>query len=89
MLDVIIKVRVAQSAEKEIIGLKEALANEIERWGTTDIEGIDVRQVYDLENDIIGLMSTKDFVDEFKRRNLTIEELRNVSSAVIELGKIK
>lgn len=88
MLDVIIKVRVAQSAEKEVIGLKEALANEIERWGTTDIEGIDVRQVEISESNEISYLTTADFVDEFKRRNLSDKELRNISAAVIEVMKI-
>lgn len=93
MLDVIIKVRVLSGAEDEIIGIKESLSNEIERWGWVDVVSIDVKPVEKPQKiklgNVIRDKLTKDKVEyELKAKNITLEEMQEIIAAIIDLQKL-
>lgn len=93
MLDVIIKVRVLPGAEDEIIGIKEALSNEIERWGWVDVVSVDVKPVEKPQQIKLGSVIrdklTKDkVIYELKAKNITVEEMQEIIAAIIDLQKI-
>lgn len=93
MLDVIIKVRVLPGAEDEIIGIKESLANEIERWGWVDVISIDVKPVEKPQqikfgNVIRDKLTKEKAICEFKAKNITVEEMQEIIAAIIEMTRI-
>lgn len=93
MLDAIIKVRVLPGAEDEIIGIKESLSNEIERWGWVDVVSIDVKPVekpqqIKLGNVIRDKLTKEKAICELKAKNITVEETQEIIAAIIELQRI-
>lgn len=93
MLDVIIKVRVLSGAEDEIIGIKESLSNEIERWGWVDVVNIDVKPIEAAQQIRIGnvirdKLTKETVLKELKKRSYSVEELQEIVSAIVELTRL-
>ena len=92
MIEVIITAKLLDSAEPDIIGIKEALASVVEEW--IDCISIDVRAsaplqlTFEDKPEIRQKVTVAAVVEELKKRNLTIEEYRNIEEALIELTRI-
>lgn len=93
MLELKITAKLLNSAEKEIIGIKEVLASTIEKWA--DVIHIDVTASEPLQLTLEDKVKIRPKVTmqlalaELIKLDLTLEEMQNVAAALIELTKIE
>ena len=94
MLELKITAKMLDVAEPEIIGIKEALSNLIEKWA--DVVYIDVKPSPPLQLKIIENKTTvrekltvSKALEEIEKASLTVEEMQNIISAIIEINKIE
>lgn len=93
MLELKITAKLLNSAEKDIIGIKEVLASTIEKWA--DVISIDVTTSEPLQltledkPQIRPKVTMQTALSEITKQNLTLEEMQNIVSALIELTKIE
>lgn len=90
MIEVIVTAKFLNTAEADMIGIKDALAAVVEKW--SDLISIDVRSSAPLQLTLDGIrpkLTAAAAMEEIKKHNLTLEEMRNMIQAVIELNKIE
>ena len=94
MLELNIKVLVHSNAEKNIIGIKEEIAYKLE--SVADVLMITVKDASPLQmkfDDGYTHICQKETVEkareEIKKANLSLEELRNITEAIIEESQTK
>lgn len=93
MIELTITAKLLNSAESDIIGIKEALATTIEPW--TDCISIDVKSSAPLQMTfedkprIREKITVGAVIDYLNKNNLTVEEQQNVIQAFIEHNKIE
>ena len=94
MLELKITAQMLDSAESDIIGIKEALSNLIEKWA--DVVHIDVKPSPPLQLKIIEnktavreKLTVSKVLEEIEKASLTVEEMQNIISAIIEINKIE
>ncbi len=94
MLELKITAKMLDVAEPDIIGIKEALSNLIEKWA--DVIYIDVKPSQPLQLKIIDNKTTvrekltvSKALEEIEKASLTVEEMQNIIKAIIEINKIE
>lgn len=91
MFELKITAQVHSSAEKNIIGIKEEIAYAIEN--VADVLFVDVKASEPLQltfgekSQIRQKVTVQSALAEIRKHNLTLEEMQNVVSALIELSK--
>lgn len=93
MLELKITARLLNSAEKDIIGIKEVLASAIEKWA--DVIHIDVtasapmQLTLEEKATVRPKVTMQSALSELEKHNLSIEEMQNIAAALVELTKIE
>lgn len=94
MLELNIKVLVHSNAEKNIIGIKEEIAYKLE--SVADVLMITVKDASPLQmkfddgyTHICQKVTVEKAREEIKKANLSLEELRNITEAIIEESQTK
>lgn len=93
MIELTITAKLLNSAESDIIGIKEALATTIEPW--VDCISIDVKSsapqqmTFEDKPRIREKITVGAVIDYLNKNNLTVEEQQNVIQAFIEHNKIE
>ncbi|MBR2867848.1 MAG: hypothetical protein IKB88_02120 [Clostridia bacterium] len=93
MFEVIITAKLLDSAEPDIIGIKEALATVIEKW--TDCISIYVKSsaplqmTFEDKPQIREKITVGAAIDYLNKNKLTIEEQQNIIQAIIKNNKIE
>ena len=93
MFEVIVTAKLLDSAEPDIIGIKEALATVIEKW--TDCISSDVKlsapmqMTFEDKPKIREKITVGAVMDYLNNNNLTVEEQQNIIQAIIERNKIE
>lgn len=92
MFEVIITAKLLDSAESEVIGIKEALAAVVEPWA--DCISIDVKtsaplqMTFEDKPQIRQTVTAAAALEYFKKNKLTVDEGQNIIQALIEYNKI-
>ena len=92
MIEVIITAKFLNSAEPDIIGIKEALATVTEKW--VDLISIDVKSsaplqlTFEDKPEIRQKVTVAAALEYFEKNKLTAEEGQNIIQALIERNKI-
>ncbi len=92
MIEVIITAKLLNSAESDMIGIKEALATVTEKWA--DLISIEVKSsaplqmTFDDKPKIRQTVTVAAALEYFKKNKLTAEEGQNIIQALIEHNKI-
>ncbi len=93
MLELKVIAQLLSSAEKDIIGIKEAIVYFIEQW--SDVVKVEVKASEPLQltlgdkPEIRQTVTVAVAMQAIKEHNLTIEEMQNVAAALIELTKLE
>lgn len=91
MLELKITVQLLGSAEKDIIGIKEAIAYLLEKWADVikfEIKTSEPLQLTMGDKSQIRQKITKAFaLQELKAKNLTLDEMQNIVAALAELSQ--
>ena len=93
MLELKITAQMLDSAESDIIGIKEAISNLIENWA--DVIEIDVRSSTPSQLSLAKKpefrqeITVKKALEEIEKASLTVEEMQNIITAIIEINKIE
>ncbi len=88
MLELKITVQLLDSAEKDIIGIKEALAYMFEKWA--DVIKFEIKASEPLQltlGEIRQTITKARALQELKAKNLTLPEMQNIVAALAELSK--
>ena len=93
MLELKITAQMLDSAEPDIIGIKEAISNLIENWA--DVIEIDVRSSTPSQLSLVKKpefrqeITVKKALEEIKKHSLTVKEMQNITQAFIEFTKLE
>lgn len=94
MLELKITAKMLDVAEPDIIGIKEALSNLIEKWA--DVVYIDVKpspplplKMIENKMTVREKLTVSKALEEIEKASLTVEEMQNIISAIIEINKIE
>lgn len=93
MLELKVIAYLLSSAEKDIIGIKEAIVYFIEQW--SDVVKVEVKTSEPLQltlgnkPEIRQTVTVAAAMQAIKEHNLTLEEMQNVAAALIELTKLE
>lgn len=91
MIEVTAKIQLLDTAESEVIGIKEVLASAVEPWSdriSFEIQ-TSVPSQLDFGNngEIRPTVTAAAVIEELKRRNLTLKEIQNIVQACVEFTK--
>lgn len=90
MLELKITVQLLNSAEKDVIGIKEAISYLLEKWADVirfEIKASEPLQLTLGDKPEIRQKVTKALaLQELKDKNLTLTEIQNITSALIDLS---
>lgn len=90
MLELKITVQLLDSAEKDIIGIKEALAYMFEKKEWADVIKFEIKTSEPLQltlGEIRQTITKARALQELKAKNLTLPEMQNIVAALAELSK--